>query len=131
MDVDASPPRVLLIDDHPDVAELMALLVRAACPAAATRVALDGCAGLELASAWWPHLVITDIDMPLLSGIEAALQMRTLLAECPPLIVAVTGNPRWREEPMAIAVFDAVLVKPIDFQVLEPYLRRAELLALG
>lgn len=114
--------RVLVVDDDDDTRALMAMLVSALRPAAQVRTAANGRIGLALAVAWWPDLVITDIDMPLLSGIEAALQMRTELAGRALRIVAATGNPTWRTDPMALAVFDLVLLKPLDVETVRSLL---------
>lgn len=120
-----TPARVLVVDDHPDAAEMLALLIRAACPGVETRSALDGASALDIARGWRPHAVVTDIDMPVLSGIEAALEMRSLPVDRQPAIAAVTGDQRWRDDPMAIAVFDVLFVKPVEVEVLLRWLHDA------
>jgi DNA-binding NarL/FixJ family response regulator len=70
-------PRVLLADDHALVLEGFKKLLEEQCELVGT--AGDGLALLEAASRLRPDLVILDISMPLLNGIDAARKLKKQL----------------------------------------------------
>jgi CheY-like chemotaxis protein len=81
---------VLVIEDDPHVARLLtAVLWRAGYEVTA---AADGRAGIERFLAWDPDLVITDLVMTGMEGIEIILKLRSLSARVP--IVAMSGGGR-------------------------------------
>jgi response regulator NasT len=114
--------RVLICEDE----TIIRLDLRAICERAGLTVvgeARDGEEALELAAAQEPDLVIMDVQMPRLDGIEAA---RRLLAERPVPIVVVTAFPQ--EELVSRAVEAGVfgyLVKPFREEDLLPAIRAA------
>jgi DNA-binding NarL/FixJ family response regulator len=69
MPAEESPPTVLVVDDHPVVREGLAGMLRNA--GYVVLEAGDGGQAVELASAERPDLVIMDVLMPAMSGIEA------------------------------------------------------------
>jgi DNA-binding response OmpR family regulator len=73
-------PVVLIVDDEPLVADtLCAILSRAGYE---TIAAYDGTTALELAATFEPELLITDIAMPRMNGVELALAMVSLRPSC-------------------------------------------------
>ena len=81
--------RVLIVDDHRDGTKILAMLVNAwghDC-----RVAFDGATGLESAADFQPDVVMLDLVMPNVNGIQliAQLRQRACFKHC--LIMAVTG----------------------------------------
>lgn len=107
---------VLVVDDYPDVAEMLALLLVDASPMRITTdIGFDGEQALRLALAHRPSVAVLDIDMPAMNGIEAALRIRRALDGDAPLLIAVTGNTHPAE---ATRVFDRVLRKPVDIDAL-------------
>jgi CheY-like chemotaxis protein len=115
--------RILVVDDNMDAARLMADALEAV--GHETRVAFDGPAALEVASAFAPDVALLDLGLPLMDGYELAQQ---LLARCSgraPLLVAVTGyGQRSDRERTRAAGFQAHVVKPVDFQHLTALLDR-------
>ena len=82
-------PRVLLADDHKIVAEgLRAILEQ---EFELVRTVEDGRALLEAAEKLNPDVIVTDISMPLLNGIEAARQIKKLTPKVK--IVFLTMHP--------------------------------------
>lgn len=69
-----SRPRVLLADDHPIVAEGLQHLLSARFDVVA--VVGDGQALLDAARSLNPDVIVADISMPVLNGIEAALRLQ-------------------------------------------------------
>jgi PAS domain S-box-containing protein len=105
--------RVLIADDNADAAGTLACLLGAFGHDA--RVAHDGPAALATAAEFRPDVVLLDIGMPGLSGLEVARRLRGMPAGRGATLVAVTGyghdddRRRSRE-----AGCDAHLVKPVD-----------------
>jgi len=66
--------RTLLADDHPMVFEIVERLLTPACRIVA-KVG-DGLALIQVASRTKPDVIVTDISMPILNGIEAARRLR-------------------------------------------------------
>jgi DNA-binding NarL/FixJ family response regulator len=62
--------RVLLADDHPDNAKLLRELLQGECEVIGA--VADGQALIEAADVLAPDVIVTDIGMPRLDGIEAA-----------------------------------------------------------
>jgi CheY-like chemotaxis protein len=83
------PVNVLVVDDNPDAAESLALVLGQA--GHAVRVAGDGLAALDAARETRPEVVLLDLGMPGMNGFEAARRLREDPAACPALLVAVTG----------------------------------------
>ncbi|MFH0521105.1 response regulator transcription factor [Streptomyces sp. M41] len=68
------PPRILVVDDDPTVAEVVAgYLDRAGY---AVDRAADGPAALSRAAAHWPDLVVLDLMLPGMDGLEVCRRMR-------------------------------------------------------
>jgi CheY-like chemotaxis protein len=84
--------RVLIVDDNEDAASTLATLMEVS--GYEVRTACDGLAALQTADAWRPQIVILDIDMPVMDGIEAARQLRRRLPEV--ILVSLTGYPNLR-----------------------------------
>jgi two-component system chemotaxis response regulator CheY len=81
--------RVLVVDDDPDARELFSQVLEQA-GAEVTR-ADDGLTALRVASERQPDLVITDIEMPRMNGVELTRQLRNRSATKAIPIVVVTG----------------------------------------
>jgi two-component system NarL family response regulator len=106
---------VLLVDDHP----LMRRLLRRAIEGQPTlRVlgeAADGAQALVLAHALAPDLVVLDLAMPELDGIQAATALRARLPEC--AILVFSGVEAVRAEAAALrAGADRYLEKTAGFE---------------
>ena len=70
----AERPRVLLADDHPAILALTAAVLAGECLVVGT--VGNGCELLAEAERLHPDLIVLDITMPGLDGIEAARQLR-------------------------------------------------------
>ncbi|VXB12143.1 ATP-binding protein [Massilia sp. 9I] len=102
--------RVLVADDNVDAAESLAWLLRS--EGATVEVAHDGAAALRLFNARPAQIVVLDLGMPELDGLEVAaiLSRRTPR----PFLVAVTGRGRQEDRAASLAVgFDEHLTKPV------------------
>jgi CheY-like chemotaxis protein len=99
---------VLVVDDADDVRDLVALFLRDA--GFVVRTAANGLEGLLAAYEMRPDVIVMDLTMPVLNGLEATRLIRATQATRDSRIIAYTGNDsipppldRW---------FAAVLSKP-------------------
>jgi DNA-binding NarL/FixJ family response regulator len=70
-----SPPTVLIADDHTILAEGIAGLLKQRFDVVGT--VADGAALLDMADRLRPDVIVTDLEMPSVSGIEAVSRLRT------------------------------------------------------
>jgi DNA-binding NarL/FixJ family response regulator len=80
---------VVIADDHPIVREGMQSLIRAMPGFEVVGEAEDGLQAIEVVLATRPHLVIMDLNMPKLDGIEATRQLVTALPTLGVLVVTM------------------------------------------
>lgn len=104
--------RVLVADDNVDAAETLAALLRG--ESFEVACVHDGLHAVELGSSWAPHVAFLDIDMPRLSGVQVAQQLRARHGRHI-VLAALSGLSRAQlETQLAEDVFDAFLSKPAD-----------------
>jgi PAS domain S-box-containing protein len=114
--------RVLVIEDNVDGAEMLSMLLTAR--GHDVEVAYDGEEGLARAKARHPEVVLCDVGLPGMSGLDVARAMRSDPELRHARLVAQTGYGRAEDVEDALSAgFDAHLRKPIDLD------RLTELLA--
>ena len=119
------PGRILVIDDEPQITRVL----RAALSAQGfdVRTANDPEEGLQVFRDWPPDLVITDLMMPGLSGVEVTRAIRARAAT-PVLVLSVREHERSKVEALDAGADDYV-TKPYSIQELlarvRAHLRRA------
>jgi len=101
---------VLVVDDDPDLVEIMLFLLREAGYAA--RAASNGKQALEEVSARIPGLVLLDMHMPVMDGWQCARELRSRYGSTIPIIV-ITAAEHARRCGDEIAA-DDVVAKPFD-----------------
>ena len=103
--------RILLIEDDADAREVLQMSLEFRGHEVA--VAADGAEGLSVAAAIQPEVVVVDLGLPGLDGLEVARRLRDTLGPGSRLI-ALTGYGRREDrERTAAAGFDQHLTKPI------------------
>jgi CheY-like chemotaxis protein len=109
----SAPRRVLVVDDSPDAADSLALLLRL--EGQEVGVAYDGPSALAQATAGPPDIAFLDLGMPQMDGYELARRFRADPALQGVVLVALTGwgQPEDRRR-TAEAGFDHHLVKPVE-----------------
>jgi CheY-like chemotaxis protein len=109
---------VLVVDDNRDGAESMATMLGLL--GNEVESAHDGLTAVELAERFRPDLVLMDIGMPRLNGLEAAQQIRKQSWGRGVTIIALTG---WGQdgdrERSRAAGCDGHLVKPVSLAELD------------
>jgi two-component system KDP operon response regulator KdpE len=91
--------RILVVDDEPQI--LLVLRSGLTKHGYDVRAAAEGEAALELFQLWTPHLVITDLSMPNMGGLELCRRLRAI-SEVPIIVLSVKG-----EEAAKIEALDA------------------------
>jgi len=91
-------PRVLMVEDHPDIADLYQLKLQL--DGYRVAVASDGVAGLGLARSLMPDLILLDIHVPHLDGLQvlAALREDKATDELPVIVCSEDDNPQLIKE---------------------------------
>ncbi len=120
MERQATDALVLLVEDDPAIRDLIATLLEIDLGVSVT-VATDGAAGLELAKRLGPDLVLLDINLPRLSGLELARRLRSNPRTRAIPIVAVSSESR--EKALAAGCDDHV-AKPFNVSDLIQRVRR-------
>lgn len=112
---DVSGRRILVVDDSADAADAMACLL--AIRGHEVQVAYDGHTALAKALNWEPEIVLLDIQMPGMDGIEVAHALKAESFGERLVCIALSGYAA-PFETEAAAPFDLHLNKPVDPAVL-------------
>lgn len=118
-------PRVLVVDDDPDVALLVKTVLerRAGC---VVDVASDGRSAIDRVAAVRPDVVITDIEMPGLSGLELLAELRRTVPTVPVIVMTAHVSVDYAVSALR-AQADEFLTKPLDnARLVESVLRLVE-----
>ncbi len=116
---------LLAIDDNPTNLKLLAQMIGRVCPQAHLITAHNAELGLELARARHPDLILLDIGMPGMDGLELLALMKAdeRLESIPAIAVTAHAMPHDIERGRA-AGFADYLTKPLDFDTLRASLIR-------
>ncbi len=115
--------RILIVDDNRDSAESLAILLQML--GHEVNLAYDGEMALRVAKQFSPDIVLLDIGLPRLSGLEAARRIRHELGLRDALLIAMTGYGQEEDKRRSReAGFNAHLVKPVDLSELKALLER-------
>ena len=106
--------RVAVIDDEPRIRELLELTLGH--HGYAVRTAPDGPAGLDLVRVWEPDLIVLDVMMPRISGIEL-LPMLRRVTDAPIVMLSARGEVETKVEGLAHGA-DDYLSKPFEMSEL-------------
>jgi CheY-like chemotaxis protein len=115
--------RILLVDDYPDALETWGLFLRMKGYEVVT--APDGRTAVQAAIDERPDLIVMDLDLPGMSGVEAArvLRQRADTAEIP--MIAATGfSHKGQLDEAEHAGFNVILVKPCEPEMLVEHIER-------
>jgi CheY-like chemotaxis protein len=113
--------RILVIDDNRDAAASLAALL--GLKGNETRCAYDGLEGLKVGADFRPDIVLLDIGMPGLDGIETGRRIREQPWGKSMVLIALSGWGQERDKRESQAAgFNHHLVKPVDIRELESVL---------
>jgi PAS domain S-box-containing protein len=117
----AGGPRVLLVDDNVDAAEMLAAALSA--KGYQTRVAHDGPAALVVAETFRPEIGFLDLGLPVMDGYELAMRLRDIPDLGAIRLIAVTGYGQASDRRKTRqAGFHRHLVKPVDLGLVDKVL---------
>jgi CheY-like chemotaxis protein len=116
-----SAPHVLLVDDHPEMRAVLAYVIPRFYPDITIAEASDGAEALRAVGQQCPDLVITDVQMPIMSGLELVRTLRAQGMAIP--ILAVSSEPVIAESILAAGA-NHFLPKPFPLLELRMLLRR-------
>ncbi|MDL1939763.1 sigma-54-dependent Fis family transcriptional regulator [Candidatus Jettenia sp. AMX1] len=114
--------RVLIIDDEVDLCDMISRILSKS--GYITYMASDGNTGMEIFNKEFPSVVILDLRMPGMHGIEILRQIRSINNEIPVIIITAYGEIRSAVEAIKIGAYDYI-TKPFDNEELELTVKRA------
>ena len=97
--------RILVVEDSPDIRVLIRMLLESAGHEVLT--ASDGREGVETAGRERPDLVLMDLSLPVLSGWEAARQIKSQPETADITVIAVTAHAMQGDRERAMAAICA------------------------
>lgn len=104
---------LLYVEDDSDARELVSSMISRKYPELQLLVAADGGAGLELFKEHQPDIVLTDIRMPVIDGLQLSAEIRLLQPETG--IIAITAHSDTECLLTAIEIgFNQYILKPVD-----------------
>ena len=116
---------ILVVDDEPQITRVLRTTLSA--QGYDLRIAADGEAALQILKDWTPDLVITDLAMPNMDGLELCRRLRAT-SQVPILVLSVRGQERAKVQALDAGADDYV-TKPFSMGELlarvRAHLRRA------
>lgn len=106
--------RILVVDDEPQLTRVLRTGLTS--HGFDVRTAADGLAGFEVFSDWQPDLIITDLAMPNLDGLELCRRVRAI-SQVPIIILSAKGEEKTKVEALDTGADDFV-TKPFGIDEL-------------
>jgi two-component system KDP operon response regulator KdpE len=107
-------PHILVVDDEPQITRVLRTTLSA--QGYEIRVANNGEMALEIMKDWVPNLIITDLSMPQLDGVQLCRRVRAV-SQVPILVLSVRGQERQKIEALDAGADDYV-TKPFSMNEL-------------
>jgi two-component system, OmpR family, KDP operon response regulator KdpE len=108
------PRRILIVDDEPQITRVLRTSLDA--HGYDLRVANDGQTALQIATDWPPDLMITDLSMPVMDGLELCRRFR-VRSQAPIIVLSVKGEERTKVQALDAGADDYV-TKPFGISEL-------------
>jgi DNA-binding response OmpR family regulator len=109
-------PRVLVVDDEPDAVELLREFLAAKGYEVTT--ASDGEEALLKVKQDRPHLILLDVRMPRMNGMEVLKRVREIDREVGVIMVTAVNEEETGRQALRMGAFDYI-TKPLDLKYLE------------
>ena len=113
--------RILVVDDQSSVRELLKAVLGS--DGHAVEVAPDGESGIETLAEGFHDLVIMDIRMPGIDGVEALRRMKKASPDCGVIMMTAYASVETAVEAMKLGAFDYI-TKPIDIDEVRSIISR-------
>lgn len=108
---------LLIVEDDKAASKIIANMIGMEFPDCTVYLADNGILGLELFKEYAPDIVITDVNMPVMDGVELARAIRSINAEATYIVLTAYSDKTVFEKFREIGVC-AYLLKPINFSEL-------------
>jgi CheY-like chemotaxis protein len=107
------PKRILLVDDYPDALEIWGLYLRT--QGYVVDTAEDGLTAVDQAHQLLPDIIVLDLELPGITGYEAAKRLRGSIDTRRIPLIAATGYSHIKQLDLARQCgFDSIVVKPCE-----------------
>ncbi len=117
----SEPKRVLVVDDEPQITRVLRHSLSA--HRYDVRTAADGVSGLDTFRDWHPDLIITDLQMPEMDGLEFCREIRKV-STLPIIVLSVKGEEKTKVQALDAGADDYVM-KPFGIDELLARVRAA------
>ena len=116
------PKKILVIDDELHIVECIKVRLRASGYIVST--ASDGVSGINQFKENLPDVVILDIMMPGLSGLDTLKELKQINSDVPVIMLTAYGTPQSAIEALRLGAYDH-LGKPFNTETLLEMIKRA------
>src|SRR4030095_8373259 len=106
--------RILVVDDEPQLTRVLRTALKS--HGYEVRTAADGLSAFETFNDWKPGLVITDLAMPTMDGLELCRRLRAN-SEVPIIVLSAKGEERTKIEALDLGA-DDFITKPFGIDEL-------------
>jgi len=107
-------PRILIVDDEPQLTRVLRTGLKSR--GYDVRVAADGLSALDTFSDWQPNLVVTDLAMPNMDGLELCGKLRAI-SQVPIIVLSAKGEEKTKVEALDLGA-DDFITKPFGIDEL-------------
>jgi two-component system, OmpR family, KDP operon response regulator KdpE len=111
--------KILIVDDEPQITRVLRTALST--QGHSLRIASNGVEGMEAVHAWKPDLVITDVSMPQMNGVELCREIRAI-SQIPIIVLSVRNQDLMKIEALDAGADDYV-TKPFSIQELQARVR--------
>lgn len=115
MDIPRHDISLLYVEDDPAARTQISVLLQRA--VTTLYVAANGREGLELFSAHSPDIILTDIMMPVMNGLDMAREVRKLNPDCQIIVLTAFSDTEYMLDCISIGINQYIL-KPVDLSKL-------------
>lgn len=117
MDLTPHSISILVVEDEVVIREVMGVMISRKFPGTALYFAENGTQGVGIFRERVPDIVITDIQLPEMDGIEMAGIIKSIKCDTKFIVLTAFSNKEYFEKFKAIGIND-FLTKPIEFEKL-------------
>ena len=111
--------KILIVDDEPQITRVLRTALST--QGYSLQIAANGVEGMEAMHKWKPDLVITDVSMPQMNGVELCREIRAI-SEIPIIVLSVRNQDLMKIEALDAGADDYV-TKPFSIQELQARVR--------
>jgi two-component system, OmpR family, KDP operon response regulator KdpE len=113
------PAKILIVDDEPQITRVLRTALST--QGHSLRIAANGVEGMQAVHEWKPDLVITDVSMPEMNGVELCREIRAV-SQAPIIVLSVRNQDAIKIEALDAGADDYV-TKPFSIQELQARVR--------